>query len=222
MVIYMSSNNDKLAKEESSFTIYHEALKQSINSVFSGDVVLMPADQAFDFAIKQVKGDLKFPFISLYPSPNYEISSKNSNYLSIKQGEPIFKEVPILDKSGNYVGTSNKLSKNVKNLYINIEYQIDVWAVDRHTVEEVSQELLFWLYENRELSIKYYGRDLTFTFVVGDNIVDNSDLVNYETNNKLYRMTMNVLVTGSIFRTDNYFNVLHNEINISYLTKEEE
>ena len=58
MVIYMSSNNDKLAKEESSFTIYHEALKQSINSVFSGDVVLMPADQAFDFAIKQVKGDI--------------------------------------------------------------------------------------------------------------------------------------------------------------------
>ena len=207
--------------KKSCFSVYHQALKDMIEKVFVGDVVYEPVDTAFDYAIKQTKGDLKFPFISIYSAPNIEISAKNNKYSAIKDGAPMMKEVPIYDANGNMTGTTNKVSKNVKNLYINIEYQIDVWSVDRQTVEEVTQELLFWLYETRELSINYYGQELVFTFVVGDNIVDNSDLVSYETNNKIYRMTLNILVTGSIYRTENYFNVLQHKVDINYLENKE-
>ena len=208
------SSNITNEKTKSCFSIYHQALKEMIEKVFNGNVIYEPVDTAFDYAIKQTKGNLKFPFISLYNSPNIELSAKNNNYSAIKFGAPMMTEVPVYDNNGNMTGTTDKISKNVKNLYINIEYQIDVWSVDRQTVEEVTQELLFWLYENRELSIKYYGQELFFTFIVGDNIVDNSDLVSYETNNKIYRMTLNILVTGSIYRTENYFNVHKTKIDI--------
>lgn len=217
-------SSDKITKTDykSSFSKFHQALKDSISKVFNGLVVLEPVDTAFDYALKQYNGNLEFPFISIYPAPNIELSAKNNNFMAVKEGAPMLQNVPIYDKQGIQTGTTNKVRKNVKNLYINIEYQIDVWAVDRQTVEEVTQELLFWLYENRELSVNYYGKELLFTFIIGDNIVDNSDLVNYETNNKLYRMTMNVMVTGSLFRTENYFNVLETKIDISYLEKNEE
>ena len=215
----MSSNNITKKDYKSSFSKFHQALIDAISKVFNGHVVLEPVDTAFDYALKQYNGNLEFPFISIYPAPNIELSSKNNNYSAIKIGAPMMEEVPVYDKQGNLTGKTNKISKNVKNLYINIEYQIDVWAVDRQTVEEVTQELLFWLYENRELSVNYYGKELIFTFIIGDNIVDNSDLINYETNNKLYRMTMNIMVTGSIFRTENYFNALETKIDINYLEK---
>ena len=215
--------SSKIAKktEHSCLSMFHEALAEKIKSVFNGNVILSPVDEAFDYAIRQDSGELKFPFISLYPSPNIEISSKNNNYNAIQFGSPMYSEVPIYDKQGECTGTTNKVSKNVKNLYINIEYQIDIWSINRQTVEEVTQELIFWLYENREMSIKYYGQELFFTFIIGDNIVDNSDLLNYETNNNIYRMTLNIMVTGSIFRTENYFNVLNTQIDISYLENKE-
>ena len=34
-------------------------------------------------------------------------------------------------------------------------------------------------------------------------------------------MTLNIMVTGSIFRTENYFNVLNTQIDISYLENKE-
>lgn len=213
----------KINKDEykSCFSSFHQAVKDALSSVFLGNVILEPVDTAFDYAIKQSGNNLTFPFISIYPAPNIEISSKNNNYYAIKNGAPMYTEVPVYNEQGEYVDSTNKVRKNVKNLYINIEYQIDIWSTDRQSVEEVTQELLFWLYETRELKVKYYGKELIFTFVVGDNIVDNSDLLNYETNNKLYRMTLNILVTGSLFRTENYFNVLETKINISYLENEE-
>lgn len=219
----MSSNKETYIKNTKDIVKYtgisafHNSVVKLIGNVFKGKVVLEPVDTAFEYALKQTKNNLEFPFISLYPAPNIEISSLNNNYSAIKDGMPMYRETPIYNENGEMTGVTNKISKNVKNLYINIEYQIDVWSTTRKEVEEVTQELLFWLYENRELTINYYGKTLYFTFVIGDNIVDNTDLVNYETNNKIYRMTLNIVVTGSIFRTENYFNVLHTNIDVGFL-----
>lgn len=215
------SSNVKADDHKSSFSKIHNALLNFIKSSFVGSVIFEPVDTAFDYAMRQTKGDLKFPFISLYNSPSIEISALNNNYSAIKEGTPMYRQVPVYDKQGNQTGFTNKVSKNVQNLYINIEYQLDIWATTRRDVEDVMQELLFLLYDKREVSINYYGQELYFTFTIGDNIVDNSDLVNYDTNNKIYRMTLNVLVTGSIYRTTNYFNVLEPKIDIDYLEKEE-
>lgn len=206
----------------SNFSMYHEALKKLIQSVFSGQVVLESVDTAYDNAIKQVRGKLQFPFISLYPTPTIELENSKNSFPSYHIGNKMYTEVPVFDDYGNYTGSDNKVAKNVKSLYINIEYQIDVWAIDRQTAEEVIRELMFWFYENQELSVTFYGQPLTFTFTVGNNIQDNTDLVNYESNGKIYRYTTNILLSTAIFRTENYFTVQKPKVDITYLISKEE
>lgn len=206
----------------SNFSIYHEAVKKLIKSSFSGQVVLEEVDAAYDNAIKQVKGKLQFPFISLYPTPTIEFENSKNSFPSYNRGSEMFTQVPVFDEYGNYKGSDDKVAKNVKSLYINIEYQIDVWAIDRQTAEEVIRELMFWFYENQELSVTFYGQPLTFTFTVGNNIQDNTDLVNYESNGKIYRYTTNILLSTAIFRTENYFTVHKPKIDMTYLISKEE
>jgi hypothetical protein len=206
----------------SNFSLYHEALRKLIESVFSGQVVLEEVDAAYDNAIKQVKGNLKFPFISLYPTPTIEFDNSKNSFPSYHVGNKMYTEVPVFNEYGEYIGSDDKVAKNVKSLYINIEYQIDVWAIDRQTAEEVIRELMFWFYENQELSVTFYGQPLTFTFTVGNNIQDNTDLVNYESNGKIYRYTTNILLSTAIFRTENYFTVQKPKVDIAYIISNEE
>ncbi len=205
-----------MSKYSSSFTMYHNALKDLISSVFSGPVVLESTDAAYDNALKQIKGKMTFPFISLYPLPTLEFDNSKNSFPTYHIGSPMYKELPLYDDYGEYKGTDDNYAKNVKTLYINIEYQVDVWAVDRLSAEEVIRELMFWFYENQELSVNFYGEPLIFTFTVGNTIQDNTDLVNYESNNKIYRFTTNVLLSTAIFRTENYFTVKKPSIDIKY------
>ena len=207
----------------SNFGQYHEALKAFIKKAFTnGDVILEPVDTAFDYAIKQTKGDLKFPFISFYPAPTTNIEIMNNNFASYKEGMTLYKETPVYGDDGALKGYTKKLSKNVKNLYINIEYQLDVWALDRKTAEEVMQELLFLLYDNQQLTIKYQTQTLNFTFHIGDTIQDNTDLTQYEQRNKLYRYTLNIGLQAALLRSENYFNVIDPIITLELEENKEE
>ena len=201
----------------SNFSNYHNALIKLIKSVFSGPVVLESTESAYDNAIKQIKGKMSFPFISIYPLPTIEFDNSKNSFPSYHLGGPMFKEVPIFDKHGAFTGSDDNYAKNVKTLYINIEYQIDVWAVDRLSAEEVIRELMFWFYENQEVSVNFYGEPLIFTFTVGTTIQDNTDLVNYESNNKIYRFTTNIALSTAIFRTENYFTVKKPNIDITLM-----
>ena len=206
----------------SNFTVYHNAVKDLIGSVFSGQVVLESTETAYDNAIKQVKGKMEFPFISVYPAPTINFDLSKNSFPSYHLGSPMLKELPIYDKHGELLEINDNYAKNAKTLYINIEYQIDVWAVNRQSAEEVVRELVFWFYENQEVSVNFYGEPLTFTFIVGDNIQDNTDLVNYESNNKIYRFTTNIALSTAIFRTENYFTVKKPSIDITYENIKEE
>ena len=107
-----------------------------------------------------------------------------------------------------------KYGKNVKYLYIKIGYQLDIWGLDRKSTEEVAQELIFWLFENQQVSIKYDDQDLDFSYTVPDTWIDNTDLVSYKANGKLYRNTLRIEVSATVMRSENYFNVLEPIVNI--------
>ena len=70
--------------------------------------------------------------------------------------------------------------------------------------------------------MNFYGEPLIFTFTVGSNIQDNTDLVNYESNNKIYRFTTNIALSTAIFRTENYFTVKKPQVDITYEISEKE
>ena len=196
-----------MINNNSNFTAYHNAVIELIKSVFSGNVFLESVDTAYDNAIKQIKGKMTFPFISIYPTPTITLDNSKNSFPSYHRGDKMYTELPIYDDKGEYLGSDDRYAKNVKSLYINIEYQIDIWSIDRMTAEEVVRELMFWFYENQQVTINFYGQPLIFTFTISDTIQDNTDLVNYESNGKIYRFTTNIALSVALFRTENYFTV---------------
>ena len=92
-----------------------------------------------------------------------------------------------------------------------------MWGLDRHTVEDTVQELIFWLYVNKTVSTKILNEDLEFTFTISPQIIDNSDLTTYMTNGKLYRYTLSIEVQGTLQRTKNFFTLHHPNTNVEEL-----
>lgn len=204
----------------SNFSKYGEALKKLLQSVFSGSVILEPVDTAFRYATEQTNNDLKFPFISIYPDNTVTLDKKNISMPSYHEGFQFQNPMPIYNEDGSLKGTNERLAKNAKFLYIIIGYQIDVWATTRLEAEEVMQELVFWLYHNQQIEVQYQNVSLVFSFDLADTIVDNSDLVSYTNNGKMYRYTYGIQVHATLLRSENYFTVIHPNIKVEKINKE--
>ena len=204
----------------SNFSKYGEALKKLLQGVFSGSVILEPVDTAFRYATEQTNNDLKFPFISIYPDNTITLDKKNISMPSYHEGFQFQNPMPIYNDDGSLKGTNERLAKNAKFLYIIIGYQIDVWATTRLEAEEVMQELVFWLYHNQQVEVQYQNLSLVFSFDLADTIVDNSDLVSYTSNRKMYRYTYGIQVHATLLRSENYFTVIHPNIKVEKINKE--
>lgn len=206
----------------SNISKYGEALKELIKEVFtSKNVVYEPVDTAFDFAFKQSGGNLGFPMISIFHNPTFTINKSFNSFGSYKTGSRFQSELSLYEEGTmKPVGKSNKLSKNVKNLYIKIGYQLDVWATDRLTAEQVAQELLFWLYDNQEVSIKYQDVEYSFSFDIGDSLIDNSDLVQYKSKGALYRYTLNIMTEATLLQSKNFFNYITPVMDVGIMGEE--
>ena len=199
------------------FSKYSEALQKLIQNVFSGSVILEPVDTAFQYAVKQTNDKIKFPMISIYPNSTIQLDRKNISMPSYKEGIPFQNPMKVYNEDGSLKGTNEKLAKNAKFLYIIIGYQIDVWATSRIEAEEVMQELLFWLHHNQQVEIEYQGMKLYFSFDLGSEIIDNSDLVAYQTNGKMYRFTYGIQTHATLLRSENYFTVIYPNIAVEEL-----
>lgn len=206
----------------SNISKYGEALKELIKEVFtSKNVVYEPVDTAFDFAFKQSGGNLGFPMISIFHNPTFTIHKSFNSFGSYKTGSRFQPELSLYEEGTmKPLGKSNKLSKNVKNLYIKIGYQLDVWATDRLTAEQVAQELLFWLYDNQEVSIKYQDVEYSFSFDIGDSLIDNSDLVQYKSKGALYRYTLNIMTEATLLQSKNFFNYITPVMDVGIMGEE--
>ena len=206
----------------SNISKYGEALKELIKEVFtSKNVVYEPVDTAFDFAFKQSGGNLGFPMISIFHNPTFTINKSFNSFGSYKTGSRFQPELSLYEEGTmKPLGKSNKLSKNVKNLYIKIGYQLDVWATDRLTAEQVAQELLFWLYDNQEVSIKYQDVEYSFSFDIGDSLIDNSDLVQYKSKGALYRYTLNIMTEATLLQSKNFFNYITPVMDVGIMGEE--
>lgn len=198
----------------SNFSQYGEGLKKLFKEVFNGDTILQPVNTAFEYAFKNTEGKITFPFISLYPNTTIAIDKRNTAYPSYKEGLSFQNPLPTFTNTGEFKGTNERLAKNAKFIYIIIGYQIDVWGTDRLSAEQLMQELLFWLFENQEVEITYQGKKLKYSFDIDDQIVDNSDLSLYHSEGKIYRYTLGIQVHATLLRSENYFTVLHPNVEV--------
>lgn len=204
----------------STFIKYSEALQSLFKSVFNGDVVIKPSDEAFDYAVKQTEDNLKFPFISFYPNNTIYLDNTNNAMPSYSEGMQYQNPMPIYYEDGSLEGVNDRLSKNAEFLYILIGYQIDIWGTNRFDTETLTQELIFWLYHNQQVTSTYQGEDFNFTFEINQEIIDNSDLTAYQTNGKLYRYTVSIQLQATLMRSENYFTVKHPRVAVEELNKE--
>lgn len=193
---------------------YDEALKQLIQQAFAGEVVFAPDGYAYKLALNQTDNKVEYPFISIYPSTEYTLAD-NNGFGQYQLGMTINDTVDVRDVHTNkFMGKASYLSKNVQHLYIDIDYQVDIWALSRSEGLQVVQELLFWLWNQQEVKIKYYGQEFILSLVPPESFTDNSDLPQVETSGKIYRFTLNLLVHAAIYRSKNYFNVLEKVIEL--------
>lgn len=200
-----------------SFSKYSEAFKELLKEVFNGPVIMEQPDTAFQYAVKNTDDKVKFPFISFYPDSNIMLDKKNNSMPSYDIGIKYENPMTIYKDDGTVDKTNNRLAKNVQFLYIIIGVQIDIWATSRLEAEEVTQELLFWLHHNQQVHTKYRDDNLYFSFELGDEVVDNTDLVSYSTNGKMYRYTYGIRIHATLLRSENYFTVLHPNIGVEEL-----
>lgn len=201
----------------SNFSKFGEGFKNLIGSVFNGDTIYAPVDEAFEYATKQTENKVRFPFISFYVNPNILLDNSNNSMDQYHDGINFQNPLKIYNEQGKEIGTNERLAKNQNFLYIILGYQIDIWGTDRYSTEQLAQELIFWLYENQQISTKLQGEDLNFTFEIDNQLIDNSDLALYQSQGKLYRFTLNINLQGVLLRTKNFFTLLKPKVVVNEL-----
>lgn len=158
--------------------LYDEAIINKFNELFDQQVFIIPPERAHEVQAQLNKDDVKFPLISL-DRRGFTIRKSDMNWSSTIMGVP--------DSI-----SSDNLANIMHIIPISIEYQLDVYTIDRVSCDEILRELIFYFTLHPTLMVKIpYGLDNEhhFNLFFNDNIEDNSDTVEHVNKGVLYRYT---------------------------------
>ena len=199
-------------KEMPHFVRYDDGLKEFIKNFFIGDVIITPVDQFWEFYIKNTKHDLKFPAVSLFPT-RYQINNSQNNFSSMQLGTFIQDAVEIKDEGTNKLeGTTKYLSKAARTLYMDIDYQINIWAIRREDALQLVQELMFPLFQHKEYQISYFNEKYSVPYTIDTSINDSSAIGADQ--GTMYIYSFNITVTAPIFDSKNYYNAINKDLKL--------
>lgn len=173
--------------------LYDEALINRIRTVIQDKKVHIITPEKM-FTKSNDKHDApKFPAVSIY-RPSYNLSTLRRTITGYRVGQSDYDEV-----SARIYST--------KTLPISINYQVDVWTRKREQNDEFVRELLwfFTLFPQHKIIITYedFERAITFNAFLGEEIIDNSDINNFENYGQYYRSTFNLTVDeAQLFMVD--------------------
>lgn len=189
---------------------YDLGLQDFLSQFFVGDVIITPENNFWEMYIKNTNDNIKFPAVSFYPT-NYSVADTNS--FSIQQQGFLFDIASqIVDPvTHDDKGSTVLMSKFARALDINISYSINVWALTRSDALQLTQELMFPLYNHREFPISYFDELHNASFDISDTIEDNSNFGMSQSADVVYRYTFNIIVHASIYDSKNYKNVIKPE-----------
>jgi len=111
--------------------LYDKAIAELFNSITGDSIMIQPPENAIRNTA-QLNGDrMQFPLVSINRT-NYSIRSEERNFNALHQGGT----VRINDNSNVTMA---------RILPIRIDYQVDVFTVDKKMNDEIVRELLFYL-----------------------------------------------------------------------------
>lgn len=163
---------------------YDDAIVKRFRAVFgTNNVYVLPVENAIRFTAQLKRDDVTFPLIST-TRLGYSVVGDNVNYNAKMTGSFVRRE----DDNNNTFATS---------IPIRIEYQMDVFTVDRESCDDIVRELIFFFLTRPTLVAHFdYGLDIkqNFTLLMNDDIVDNSDTVEHINNGVMFRNTLTFYV----------------------------
>lgn len=192
---------------------YDVAVQELLAQVFAGNVILAPADRAFDLYVGQQKETIKFPFISLFPSGGY--TRVNRNFQQSNIGQPIHRAAILRDNNTlEKVGQTPLMQNFYQIMYYNIPYSIECWSTNRIQALQLVQELAFWLQAQGQVLVKYKEHNFTANMTVSEDIQDTTSYTSYSDLGNIYRFTLNISIEAPVFRTTNYLNIVKAELEL--------
>ena len=200
---------------------YDEAVKELLSQVCAGNVILAPAERAFELYVNQTDDKIHFPFISLFPVQS-GYTRINRNYMQSNIGNPINRAAYLFNKDTlKKEGQTDYMQNFYQVHYYNIPYSIECWSTNRIEALQLVQELCFWLQSQGEVLIKYKEHEYTANMTISDTITDNTAYTSYTESGSIYRFTINVNIEAPVFRTQNYLNLTKANVKVELKLKDD-
>lgn len=163
--------------------LYDEAIVNRIKSVLSNqEINIITAEKAFSKSMES--GDSpQLPAVSLYRD-KFTLTKDVRNM-------PTY-------RTGRVEASEDNVVYRTQSLPITINYQIDVWTRKREQNDEFVRDLIwfFTLYPEHKITLKYAGfeRVVKFNTFLEEDIVNNSQINDFEDKGQFYRSTLGLYV----------------------------
>lgn len=175
---------------ESCFTIYDVAIRDKLEEKIPNKVILTPVDRALldrqtQFMAnreKAIEGTV-LPFISFW-------RVGDSNNLEQFYNEALFR---IGMRVGFEEGEITNLVKRLHVLPTRLEYNFELWSVDKVVLDEIYREFMFCILGNPSVKIKVADVEFIYSLELVDE-EDNTDILAQLEAQKLYRRTVKMAI----------------------------
>ena len=163
-----------------SFGCYDKAIIEKFQKLFNtGNVHILPVEDALRFTSQLNRDDVEFPLISTTRLGITILSS----------------EVNQTQKTTGHLVRRDGYNNNVfaQSIPIRIEYQLDIFTVERWACDEITRELIFYFYQHPTLVAHFdYGLNIehNFNLFLNDDVVDNSDTIEHVNTGVKFRNTL--------------------------------
>lgn len=162
-----------------SIHFYDEAIVNHFRNLLEDNRIhILPVEQAIRFTAQLQKDDVVFPLVSINRT-GWSMQNSKINWTATNVGG---------FQKRNNDGTNTLM----KVIPIRIDYQVDIFTVDRYSCDDIVRELLFDLVSTPTLSIDIpYKLDCkhNFNLFIDDSVIDNSDTVEHINNGVMFRNT---------------------------------
>lgn len=157
--------------------LYDEAVERKLKKLFPNVIGASPNEAMWS---SNKNGKVELPLVSFYRINNpIDWSSYNNAELFGTKGY-----------TRSYNDDDNSIGKTL-SISVTLTYQIDLWAADRKTSDQLFQDMVFALilHPNIQLDMKGTEKDKVFSLRLLDS-QNSTDIPSFARNNRIYRYTM--------------------------------
>lgn len=170
--------------------MYDKALLDKLRSAFPNTVQAEPDRffEALDELQKEIKDKgknvPKLPAMSFYRSQT-SVSTPLLNTPARQIGRKL-----------NFTNPEETSVFNGRTIPLRLEYMLELWSKEKSVLNDLIGQMLFYLYRkpNLEIQIPKSQETQVFSIAVDENIMDNTEVSEFDDKGKLYRATLTLII----------------------------